>query len=124
MSRKYGVLLVSHVSKIVDGLSLLLNEVAKDVSITTAGGTDDDGIGSSFDKIQAAVNANEAEEILAFYDLGSSKMNLEMVKEVSDKPITIFDTAFIESAYTASALLQADVSIDEIKKQLAPLKVK
>ncbi|WP_010631709.1 dihydroxyacetone kinase phosphoryl donor subunit DhaM [Sporolactobacillus vineae] len=124
MTRKYGVLLVSHVSKIVDGLSLLLNEVARDVSITTAGGTDDDGIGSSFDKIQAAVNANKAEEILAFYDLGSSKMNLEMVKEVSEKPITIFDTAFIESAYTASALLQAGVSIDEVKKQLEPLKIK
>lgn len=124
MSRKYGVLLASHVSGIVEGLAELLNEVAKDVSITTAGGTDDGGIGSSFDKIQAAVNANQADEILAFYDLGSSKMNLEMVKEVSDKPITIFDTAFIESAYTASALLQAGVPLDEIKKQLEPLKVK
>ncbi|TGA98084.1 PTS-dependent dihydroxyacetone kinase phosphotransferase subunit DhaM [Sporolactobacillus shoreae] len=121
---EYGVLLVSHVSEIVEGLTALLKEVASDVSITSAGGTDDGGIGSSFDKVQAAVEANQSGKILAFYDLGSSKMNLEMVKEVTDKEITLFDTAFIESAYTASALLQAGVPIEEIKKQLEPLKIK
>lgn len=121
---EYGVLLVSHVSGIVEGLTELLKEVASDVSITSAGGTDDGGIGSSFDKVQAAVETNQSGKILAFYDLGSSKMNLEMVKEVTDKEITLFDTAFIESAYTASALLQAGVPIEEIKKQLEPLKIK
>jgi dihydroxyacetone kinase, phosphotransfer subunit len=124
MSQAYGILLVSHVSHIVEGLLQLLNEVAKDVPMTIAGGTDDGGIGSSFDKIQSAVDANKADHLLAFYDLGSSKMNLEMVKEVTDKEITLFDTAFIESAYTAAALLQAGVPIEEIKKQLEPLKIK
>ncbi|MFX3616394.1 MAG: dihydroxyacetone kinase phosphoryl donor subunit DhaM [Sporolactobacillus sp.] len=121
---EYGVLLVSHVSQIVEGLSRLLKEVAANVPITLAGGTEDDGVGSSFDKIQKAVDENSAEKLLAFYDIGSSKMNLEMVIETSDKPITLFDTAFIESAYTASALLQARVPIEEIKKQLNELKIK
>ncbi|WP_165364247.1 dihydroxyacetone kinase phosphoryl donor subunit DhaM [Sporolactobacillus sp. Y61] len=121
---EYGVLLCSHVDKIALGLTTLLKEVASDVSVTSAGGTEDGGIGSSFDKIQAAVEANKADKVLAFYDMGSSKMNLEMVKETSDKSIEMFDTAFIESAYTATALLQAGVPIEEIRKQLAPLKIK
>ncbi|WP_332238178.1 dihydroxyacetone kinase phosphoryl donor subunit DhaM [Sporolactobacillus sp. KGMB 08714] len=120
----YGVLLVSHVAQIVEGLSRLLKEVAPDVALTTAGGTDDGGVGTSFDKIQAAVRENAGESLLAFYDLGSSKMNLDMVAEVSDKKIEIFDTAFIEGAYTATALLHAKVSYPEILKQLEPLKVK
>lgn len=121
---EYGILLVSHVPQVVEGLSLLLREVAPDVAITTAGGTDDGGVGTSFDKIQAAARANAGEHLLAFYDLGSSKMNLDMVAEVSDKKITVFDTAFVESAYTATALLQAKVPLNEILKQLEPLKVK
>ncbi|GGL49390.1 dihydroxyacetone kinase phosphoryl donor subunit DhaM [Sporolactobacillus putidus] len=120
----YGVLLVSHVPQIVEGLSILLREVAPDVAITAAGGTDDGGVGTSFDKIQTAVLKNAGESLLAFYDLGSSKMNLDMVAELSDKKIEIFDTAFIEGAYTATALLQAKVPYHEILKQLEPLKVK
>ena len=36
-----GITLVSHVSDIANGLPKLLKQVAKDVPITTAGGTDD-----------------------------------------------------------------------------------
>ena len=42
-----GITLVSHVSDIANGLPKLLKQVAKDVPITTAGGTDDGRIGTS-----------------------------------------------------------------------------
>lgn len=51
-------------------------------------------------------------------------MNLEMAEEMSDKQITIHDTALIESAYVAASLLQVNTPIDAIEKQLADLKVK
>lgn len=125
MSKKpVGIVIVSHIPEIAAGLATLLKEAAKDVSITYAGGTDDGGVGTSFDKINAAVAENKADDLFAFYDLGSAKMNLKMAMEMSDKYIRLMDTAFVESAYTAAALIQADAELEEILKQLEPLKVK
>ncbi|KRL90227.1 dihydroxyacetone kinase phosphoryl donor subunit DhaM [Lactobacillus kalixensis] len=119
-----GITLVSHVPEIANGLPKLLDQVAGDVSITTAGGTDDGRIGTSMEKIMNAFSENGADEILAFYDLGSAKMNLEMAIEMSDKKVHLYDTAFIEGAYTAASLIQAGVGLDEIETQLKPLTIK
>lgn len=121
---EYGILIVSHVPEIAQGLPKLLKQVAKDVSITYAGGTEDNEIGTSINKITEALDENKANKIWAFYDLGSARMNLEMAEEMSDKQITIHDTALIESAYVAASLLQVNTPIDAIEKQLADLKVK
>ncbi len=121
---KYGMTLVSHVEEIAQGLPKLLKQVAGDVSITSAGGTDDGDIGTSMEKILAAFEDNEADEILAFYDLGSSKMNIELASEMTEKKIHLYDTAFIEGAYTAATLLQAGVALPDIEKQLEKLKIK
>lgn len=119
-----GITLVSHSPKIVAGLSDLLSQVAKDVSITIAGGTEQNDIGTSMDKIMTAFEENKADEILTFYDLGSAKMNLEMAQEFASKKINLYDVAFIEGAYTAATLLQAGVDLSTIEAQLAPLKIK
>lgn len=120
---EFGVVLVSHSNEIAQGLYKLIQEVAKDVPITVAGGTDDNEIGTSFDKILEAVNENVGKEILAFFDLGSAKMNLEMTQEMADKKITMYNVPLIEGAYTASALLQTKVGIEEIENQLEPMKM-
>ncbi len=124
MSKEYGILLISHVEEIANGLAKLIDQVASDVTIKTAGGTEDGDIGTSFDKINAVLAEFEEEKILAFYDLGSAKMNLEMAVEFSEKKVKLYETAFIEGAYVASSLLQADVELTEIEKQLEPLVVK
>lgn len=119
-----GITLVSHVPDIAEGLPKLLKQVAKDVSITTAGGTNDGDIGTSMEKIMKAFDDNTADEILAFYDLGSAKMNLEMAMEMSDKKVHVYNTAFIEGAYTAASLIQAGVGLEDVEKQLKPLTIK
>lgn len=124
MSKPYGILLVSHVEEVASGLLRLLDQVAADVSIKAAGGTEDGEVGTSFDKISETLHSFEEENILCFYDLGSAKMNLEMAMEMTDKEVELFDTAFIESAYTAASLIQADVDLDTIKEQLEELKIK
>lgn len=121
---KKGIVLVSHVPEIVAGLPKLLKQVAPDVPITVAGGTKDNDIGTSMEKIVAAFDKNDAEELLAFYDLGSAKMNLDMAMEMSDKKVHLYDAAFIEGAYTAASLLQVGVELPEIEKQLKKLIVK
>ena len=109
-----GIVVVSHVPEIAAGVQRLLAQVAKDVSITIAGGTDDHQVGTSMVKITQAFEANTADELLAFYDLGSAKMNLEMAIEMSDKTVHLYDTALVESAYTAASLLQAEVSLTDL----------
>ncbi|TSO25763.1 dihydroxyacetone kinase phosphoryl donor subunit DhaM [Lactobacillus sp. LL6] len=119
-----GIVLVSHVPEIPQGLKKLLDQVASDVTITTAGGTNDGEIGTSMEKIMKAFDENDADELLAFYDLGSAKMNLEMAMEMSNKKVHLYDVAFIEGAYTAASLIQADADLDYVEKQLKPLKIK
>ena len=119
-----GITIVSHVPEIAVGIEKLIKQVAKDVPLTLAGGTNDNDIGTSMDKIIKAFNENQADEILAFYDLGSAKMNLDMAVEFLDKKVHLYNTALIEGAYTAASLLQANVPLNEIEKQLKPLVVK
>ena len=119
-----GITIVSHVPDIAAGLPKLLTQVAADVPLTYAGGTDDGDIGTSMAKISQAFDDNAADEILAFYDLGSAKMNLEMAQEMSDKTIHLYDTALIEGAYTAASLLAAGVPLADVEEQLKPLKIK
>ena len=85
MSEQYGILLVSHVAELADGLTRLLKQVAKDVTVKAVGGAEGGGIGTSFDKVIAVLNEMEEPEIFAFYDLGSAKMNLELVSEMTEK---------------------------------------
>ncbi|GCF93043.1 PTS-dependent dihydroxyacetone kinase phosphotransferase subunit DhaM [Enterococcus florum] len=119
-----GVLLISHTKEIPEGLKRLIGEVAKDVPVTTAGGLEDGGIGTSMERILQAIEDNSADELLAFYDLGSAKMNLELAIEMTEKSVTLFDAAFVEGAYTACALIAAGAEEAEIETQLEALKVK
>lgn len=120
---KYGILIVSHVKEIADGVKKLISQAAPDISITVAGGTADGGLGSSLDLIQTAISKNTGKELLAFYDLGSSKMNLEMAVEMSEKPIHKFDVALVEGAYTAATLAQVNTDLATIKKNLDVVKI-
>lgn len=110
-----GITLVSHVPEVATGLKKLLKQVAADVSITVAGGTNDDNVSTSMEKILTAFSLNQAEEILAFYDLGSAKMNLAMAIEMTNKKVHLYNATLIEGAYTAATLIQAGVQLDEIE---------
>lgn len=123
-NQKLGIVIVSHVNHLAEGLETLIKAVAKDVPITVAGGLEDGSVGTSLEKIEAAITDNAADELLAFYDLGSAKMNLEMALEMSDKKIHLYDASFVEGTYTAAALLQAGTGLDAIEEQLKPLIVK
>lgn len=114
-----GIVIVSHSKWIAQGLVDLISEVAKDIVLTYVGGTEDGGIGTSFEQVQTVVEANKAEKILAFFDLGSARMNLELVADFSDKDIIINNVPIVEGAYTAAALLQAGADLVTIHRTKA-----
>ncbi|MCI2961211.1 dihydroxyacetone kinase phosphoryl donor subunit DhaM [Pediococcus pentosaceus] len=121
---EYGVVIVSHVSEIAQGVKRLVEQVAKDVPVTIAGGLENGDVGTDMQRIIQAFEDNSATKLLAFYDLGSAKMNLEMAIEMTDKEVKLYDTALVESAYTAAALLQVETKIEDVEAQLKDLKVK
>lgn len=117
-----GLVIVSHSKHIAEGVVELISKVAKDVPITYVGGTEGGGIGTSFDQVDRVVSENPADTLLAFFDLGSAKMNLKMVTDFSDKSI-INRVPIVEGAYNAAALLQAGAELSVIQTQLAELEI-
>ena len=118
-----GIVIVSHSKHLAEGLVELISEVAKDVSITSVGGREDGGIGTSFQQVLKAVEDNKQQKLLAFFDLGSARMNLEMVSDFTDKEILINNVPIVEGAYTAAALLQAGANLETIQEQLTKLAI-
>lgn len=119
-----GITIVSHVPEIAVGVKKLIGQVAGDTPITVAGGTDDNSIGTSMNKIIEAFSQNTADTILAFYDLGSAKMNLEMATEMVDKEIHVYNVPIVEGSYVAASLIPTGDKLEEIESQLKPLEIK
>ncbi|MEN2768591.1 dihydroxyacetone kinase phosphoryl donor subunit DhaM [Ornithinibacillus xuwenensis] len=99
-----GIVLISHSSKIVEGLKDIIRQVIQEVPIEIAGGTDDDEVGTSLGKIMNAIHtANVGRGVLVFYDLGSAKMNAEMALEMGESSnVKIVEAPLIEGAYVAA----------------------
>ena len=70
MSEQYGILLVSHVAELADGLTRLLKQVAKDVTVNAVGGAEGGGNGTRVGKVIEVHNEMEEPELFAFYDRG------------------------------------------------------
>lgn len=112
-----GIVLISHSPKIVEGVKDIISQVVQNVSVELAGGTDDGDIGTSIEKIQAAIErANNEKGVLLIYDIGSAKMNAEMAIEMSDaESIQIAEVPIVEGAYVAAVESGMNKSLDEVK---------
>lgn len=99
-----GIVLISHSPEVVEGIYDIIRQVIKDVPIEIAGGTDDNDIGTSIDKIQQAIDrANNGKGVLVFYDIGSAKMNAEMAAEMIEADdVRIMEAPLVEGAYVAA----------------------
>lgn len=99
-----GIVLISHSEKVVEGVQEIIRQVIHDVPIAIAGGTDDGEIGTSIDKINAAIDSAYSEKgVLLFYDLGSAKMNAELAIEFAGRDnIKLVEAPLLEGSYVAA----------------------
>jgi len=99
-----GIVLISHSAKVAEGIKEIIQQVIRDVPVETAGGTDDGGIGTSLEKINAAIKrAYSSNGVLLFYDLGSAKMNAETAIQFSEKEnIFLVEAPLLEGSYVAA----------------------
>lgn len=115
-----GLVLISHSSKVVEGIEEIIRQVMPDVPLALAGGTDDNEIGTSIEKIQSAVEeADQGEGVLLFFDLGSAKMNAEMAIEFSEREdIQIVEAPLLEGAYIGAVESGMNKSLEQVKKDV------
>ena len=81
-----GIVLISHSQK------------------AAAGGLEDGSLGTSFEKITAAVEAvDQGDGVACIMDMGSAVMTAEMVAEsLDDRQIQLLDCPFVEGAVIAA----------------------
>ncbi|MEW9677898.1 dihydroxyacetone kinase phosphoryl donor subunit DhaM [Lentibacillus sp. L22] len=111
-----GLVLISHSQKIAEGMKEIIRQVIKEVPIQPAGGTDENEIGTSIDKIlQAIEQADDGNGVILMYDLGSAKMNAEMAIEMTDREnIKLAEAPLVEGSYVAAVEAGQGKSVDAI----------
>ncbi|MFD8306469.1 dihydroxyacetone kinase phosphoryl donor subunit DhaM [Streptomyces sp. NPDC059690] len=105
MSASVGIVLVSHSAELAAGLRLLVQQIGSDtVPLTTAAGTDDGRIGTSYDLVLAAIrDADRGAGVVVLPDLGSSVLTARTVLEDHPRPdVLIVDAPFVEGAVAAT----------------------
>jgi len=104
---RVGIVLVSHSASLAQGTADLACQVSGGtVAIVPAGGTDDDRLGTSIDKVRAAlVAADSGAGVVILPDLGSSVLTVKaLLAEDSGlpEPLAVADGPFVEGAVAAT----------------------
>ena len=101
-----GIVIVSHCEKLAEGVVDLARLMAAETPMRAAGGMDDGGFGTSFEKITNAINEIYTDDgVIILVDLGSAVMTTEMVLEMmEDRNVKMVDCPLVEGAIAASVV--------------------
>ena len=111
-----GIFIVSHSQKLAEGVVELAKAMARDAKIVAAGGMDDGGIGTSFERISNAIDEVYSDEGTAIImDMGSALMTTEMVIEsMEDRKLRMIDCPVLEGAILAAVESVTGASLEDI----------
>jgi len=115
-----ALVIVSHSVQLAEGVVELAAQMAKDVTIRAAGGTDDGRIGTSFDKVNDAVTELRAagHDVAILTDLGSATMTVESVLDLLDDDelahVKFVDGPLVEGAVAAAVTAQVGGDLDAV----------
>lgn len=120
-----GLVIVSHSQKLAEGVVELTSMMAAEAKIAAAGGMDDGGFGTSFEKIQTAIESVYSEDgVLVLMDMGSAVMTTEMVLEslimedAGMNKVSMVDCPLVEGAVVASVDAVGGMKYEEIIEAL------
>lgn len=116
---KVGLVFVSHSEKIAAGLIELASQMAPATALAAAGGTDEGGIGTSFEKVTAAIGeVDSGVGVVVLCDLGSAILTAETALDFLDdevrERVRIVDAPLVEGAVAASVTAETGGSLDEV----------
>ncbi|AWB86316.1 dihydroxyacetone kinase phosphoryl donor subunit DhaM [Mycetocola zhujimingii] len=115
-----GLVFVSHSALIASGLVQLAGQMAPNVSLVPAGGTDDDGIGTSFDKVtRALAQADSGDGVVILCDLGSAILTaetaLDFLDDAQQASVRIIDAPLVEGGVAAAVAAQTGADLDGVE---------
>lgn len=122
-----GIVLISHSAKVVEGIKEIIDQVVNHVPIELAGGTEENEIGTSVEKILSAIEHAYSEKgVILLFDLGSALMNAELAIEMSEySNIKIAeDIPLLEGAYIAAVESSMGKDIEQILTSLKEFMLK
>ncbi|WP_251150639.1 dihydroxyacetone kinase phosphoryl donor subunit DhaM [Cellulosimicrobium sp. Marseille-Q4280] len=104
---RVALVLVSHSQRLAQGAVELAAQMAPGVVLLAAGGTDDGGLGTSYDRVSGAVSdaLAVADGVVVLADLGSAVMTVESVLDLEDEldgRVALADAPFVEGAVAAA----------------------
>lgn len=110
-------MLVSHSSKVAEGIRDIITQMVPAVSIGVAGGTEEGEIGTNIDKIKQAIEEVQGEKgVLLFYDIGSAKMNAELAVEMNEyENVHVVEAPILEGAFVAAVEAGMGKSLEEVQ---------
>ena len=116
-----GIVIVSHSQKLAEGVVEISRMMAEKAPLAAAGGLEDGTLGTSYDKICAAVEkVYSSDGVIVLMDMGSAVMTTEMVLEDLDKPnVKMLDCPLVEGAVLAAVESAGGRSLEEISKRIA-----
>ena len=116
-----GIVIVSHSENLANSVIELTKMMASDARTAAAGGLEDSSFGTSFEKIQAAVDSVYSEDgVLILMDMGSAVMTTEMVLEMMAlEKVAMVDCPLVEGAVVATINAAAGQDFETIREQLA-----
>lgn len=114
-----GIVIVSHSQKLAESVVELAALMAPETPMAAAGGMEDGGFGTSYEKITNAIDSVYSEDgVIVLMDLGSAVMTTEMVIEdmsMMDRTnIKMVDCPIVEGAISASVVSAGGAPIDEV----------
>lgn len=119
-----GVVVVSHSDALARGVAEVAGQMASDVAVVAAGGLEDGGIGTSFEKVTAALEAAESGDgVVVLYDLGSARMTAELALEVLDDDrrarTRLVDGPLVEGALAAATTAAGGGDVEAVAASAA-----
>jgi dihydroxyacetone kinase phosphotransfer subunit len=120
-----GLVIVSHSPKIAEGVVELAGEMAEEVRVLAAGGTDDGEIGTSATRIADAIaDADSGDGVLVLVDLGSAVISTRMAidellaEELRDR-VRISEGPVVEGAVIGAVQASTGSALDDVAKAAA-----
>jgi dihydroxyacetone kinase phosphotransfer subunit len=115
-----GIVVISHSSKLAEGVKDLAEQMAQGkTKVIAAGGLDDETIGTNAERILAALNElSDADGILVMVDLGSAVMSaqvaIELLPEDRQGVVRISNAPLVEGSIIAAIEASIGADLDQV----------
>ncbi len=114
-----GLVLVSHSVLLAEGTAELAREMAPDVVVRAGAGDSDGGLGTSLERVQAALDEvlGQADAAVVLADLGSAVLTVETAFEVDESlagRARLVSAPFVEGAVAAAVTAQQGAGLDAV----------